>query len=321
MPAEGIRLREKKRSRHLKDRTPLPFTLSRHSTLGRRDLPMPTFQANPLLANLLRRPTESSSSASVERAAARLSSGYRVNSAKDDAASLAIANALEAQRRSSVAASRNVGDAVGMVQTASGALDSVSDIVSRMRELATQSSNGALNDGDRQAIQAEFKGLQEEVARIQGSTTFNGKSVLRDPAPGGTPADPASLRETIQVGEGSDDTQSVDFSSPNFGSLASSSVATADGARAALDALDETMKSVSERQSYFGATLNGFDTTLSNAQTSRIASASAESRLRDADVAEEASQFSSAQIMNEAKVAILAQGIKASEYVLSLIKS
>ncbi len=281
---------------------------------------MPTFQANPLLANLLRRPTETSSSASVERAAARISSGYRVNSAKDDAASLAIANALEAERRSSVAASRNIGDAVGMVQTASGALEGVTDIVSRMHELATQSSNGALNDGDRQSIQAEFQALQEEASRIQGTTSFNGKAVLRDPAPGGTPADPASLRETMQIGAGSGDTQTVDFSAPDLSGLASSNVSTADGARAALDALDETMKSVNARQSYFGATLNEFDSALSNAETERLSSASAESRLRDADLAEEASKFSSAKIMDEAKIAILAQGIKASEYVLSLIK-
>lgn len=281
---------------------------------------MPTFQANPLLANLLRRPTETSSSASVERAAARISSGYRVNSAKDDAASLAIANALEAERRSSVAASRNIGDAVGMVQTASGALEGVTDIVSRMHELATQSSNGALNDGDRRSIQAEFQALQEEASRIQGTTSFNGKAVLRDPAPGGTPADPASLRETMQIGAGSGDTQTVDFSAPDLSGLASSNVSTADGARAALDALDETMKSVNARQSYFGATLNEFDSALSNAETERLSSASAESRLRDADLAEEASKFSSAKIMDEAKIAILAQGIKASEYVLSLIK-
>jgi flagellin len=296
MPLEGIWLRPKK----VKVAAQAPPAAAVHACEAlypeAARLLMPTFQANPL-------------------------SGFRLTSARDDAASLAIANALEAQRRSSVAASRNIGDAVGMIQTASGALESVTDIVSRMRELATQSSNGALNDGDRQSIQAEFQALQEEAARIQGTTTFNGKSVLRDPAPGGTPADPASLRETMQVGEGSGDTQSVDFSGPNLSKLASSNVSTAGGARAALDALDETMKSVSERQSYFGATLNGFDSALSNAETGRLSSASAESRLRDADVAEEASNFSSAQIMNEAKVAILAQGIKASEYVLSLLKT
>ena len=276
---------------------------------------MPKFEANPLMAPsqmLLRKPSEANA---VKQANARLSSGHRLNSAKDDAASLAIASALRAQVRSSVVAERNIGDAAGMVQTASGGLDSVTGIVSRMRELATQSSNGALNDGDRANIQTEFKSLQDEVGRIQSSTTFNGKQVLREPAPGGT-------TDTFQVGAASGDTHAVNFASPDLRDLVAgtNSVATADGARAALDTLDKSLKAVSEKQSYFGATLNGFDATVSNAQTGRLASTSAESRLRDADVAEEVSNRARAQIVDAAKTAVLAHALASNEHVLQLIK-
>jgi flagellin len=280
---------------------------------------MPTLQSNPLLANLLlERPGDVGSRKQVERAAAKLSSGYRINAAQDDAASLAVANAIEARRRSSSVADRNIGDAISMVQTASGALDGVSDIVSRMRELATQSANGALSDGDRASIQAEFASLAKEAGRAQEGASFNGKPLLRDPSRVGGPGQPTSTGETFQVGEAAEDTRTVDFSAPT---IATGNVSTQADARAAMDALDGSLKSISERQSYFGATLNGFDAVASNARTSRVGMAGAESRLRDADMAEAASTFASNRIVSEAKIAILAQGIKASEYVLGLIKT
>jgi flagellin len=280
---------------------------------------MPTLSSNPLLANLLLdRPGDVGSRRQVEKAAAKLASGYRINSAQDDAASLAVANAIEARRRSSSVADRNLGDAIGMVQTASSALGEMSDVVIRMRELAAQSANGALTDNDRASIQAEFESLAKEASRVQASATFNGKPLLRDPAQVGGPGQPASTSETFQVGEAPEDTRTVDFRAPT---LTTGDVSTQAGAQAAMDALDASMKSIGERQSAFGATLNTFDTIASNAATSRLGMASAESRLRDADMAEEASKSAQSRIVSEAKIAILAQGIKASEYVLGLIKS
>jgi flagellin len=279
---------------------------------------MPTLQSNPLLANLLLdRPGDVGSRKQVEKATAKLSSGYRVNTAQDDAASLAIANAIEARRRSSSVADRNLGDAISMVHTASASLGEMSEVVIRMRELAAQSANGALTDNDRASIQAEFASLSEEAGRMQQGAKFNGKSLLRDPSQVGGPGQPASTTETFQVGESSEDTRTVDFTAPT---ITTGDVSTQAGAQAAMDALDGSLKSISERQSYFGATLNTFDSIASNNATSRLGMASAESRLRDADVAEEASKSAQNRIMSEAKVAILAQGIKASEYVLNLIK-
>ncbi len=114
-----------------------------------------------------------------------------------------------------------------------------------------------------------------------------------------------------------EDMCTVDFTAPT---ITTGDVSTQAGAQAAIDALDGSLKSIRERQTYFGATLNTFDSIASNNATSRLGMASAESRLRDADVAEEASKSAQNRIMSEAKVAILAQGIKASEYVLNLIK-
>lgn len=114
---------------------------------------------------------------------ARLSSGYRINGAKDDAAGLAVAESLRAQRRSMVVAERNTADAVSMVQTAEGALGEVSNLVQRMRELAVQASNGSLADTDRGFLHSEFRQLQDEVSRVLDSTSFNGTNLLgEDPA-------------------------------------------------------------------------------------------------------------------------------------------
>ncbi len=292
---------------------------------------MATFPANSLTGGISSgRPTGAGTRNAVDEASARLSSGRRINSAKDDAAGLSVANAMEARRRGTAVAERNIGDAVGMVQTASGALGEMTETISRMRELATQSANGSLNDDDRANIQVEFASLQDEVSRVQGTTTFNGKQVLRASAPGGVPAAPGSTSETFQVGESSADSFSVDFSAPNLTDLlggggapaspAPASVATADGARAAMDAIDKTMASVSEKQAGFGATLNGFDVMASNAQSSRVGMAEAESRLRDADVAEEVSNSLRGKILDAAKVSVQLHAMAANERVLELIK-
>lgn len=283
---------------------------------------MTKLDANSLFSSQLLRSSVGART-SVEQAAARLSSGSRLNSASDDAASLAIANALQAQRRGAVVGERNVGDAVGMVQTASGSLSGVSDIVSRMRELATQSANGALNDGDRAGIQAEFEQLQGEVARIRDGATFNGKSVLRDRTPTGNPPQPPDTTETFQVGSSTSETRSVDFGAPDLRGLVKgqSSVATADGARAALDTLDQSLAAVNDKQSYFGAVLNDFDTVASNSQTSRQSLAESESRLRDTDVAEEVSNRVRAQVMEAAKSSVLVHVLASNERVRQLLKA
>ncbi len=144
-------------------------------------VPLLGIQTN--IGSLMAQRNLGNSQVSARAAFARLSSGYRINGAQDDAAGLAIAESLRAQRRSMVVAERNTSDAISMVQTAEGALGEVSNMIQRMRELAVQSANGALGDGDRGYLHTEFQKLQEEIARVLDSTSFNGTNLLgEDPS-------------------------------------------------------------------------------------------------------------------------------------------
>jgi flagellin len=135
------------------------------------------------LGSLMAQRNLGKSQVSAQAASARLSSGYRINGAQDDAAGLAVAESLRSQRRATVVAERNAADAISMVQTAEGALGEVSNLVQRMRELAVQASNGALADTDRGFLHTEFQELQEEIARVLDGTSFNGRNLLgEDPS-------------------------------------------------------------------------------------------------------------------------------------------
>src|SRR4051812_8294143 len=182
----------------------------------------------------------------------RLSSGFRINSAKDDAAGLAISESIKSQVRSFTVAERNAGDGISMAQTAEGALGEVHSILGRMRELAVQASNGSLTSTDRGFLQTEFGSLQSEITRIQGSARFNGRQLV------------SSTAETITLQVGLDNTASdqisVTLGGVSLATIASASTlvsgTSASGALATLSTIDTAISAVSTARSSFGATMN-----------------------------------------------------------------
>jgi flagellin len=243
----------------------------------------------------------------------RLSSGYRVNSAADDAAGLAISESMKSQIRSYTVAQRNASDAQSMAQTAEGALGDVHDIMGRMRELAMQSSNGDLGTTDRGYIDTEFKSLQNEVTRIQGSAKFNGKQLINATA----------ATTTFQVGLNnvSSDQIKVTFGGVLLTAITANStdLSTATHALNALATIDTAIQNVSTARSNFGTAMNRMDFATSNIQTMQLNITAANSRIRDVDVASETANLSRNQVLTQAGTAVLAQANQIPQLALSLI--
>jgi flagellin len=232
----------------------------------------------------------------------RLSSGYRINSAADDAAGLGISESMKSQIRSYTVAERNANDGISMAQTAEGALGEMHNILGRMRELAMQSANGSMTSQDRSYVQTEFSQLQAEMGRIQDSAKFNGKELVS----------PSATVITFQVGL---DNTASDAISVTFGGLSLSSImnsaavsgATSSQALSALSVIDTAISSVSNARSNFGAAMNRLEAATSNIQTMRLNISAANSRIRDVDVAEETARMSKNQVLSQAGISILAQ--------------
>jgi flagellin len=245
----------------------------------------------------------------------RLSSGFRINSAKDDAAGLAISENLKSQVRSFTVAERNAGDGISMAQTAEGALGEVHNILGRMRELAVQASNGSLTDTDRGFLQTEFSSLQDEITRIQGSAKFNGKLLL----------DAAPTEISLQVGL---DAVTSDSIRVQLGGVALSTISgsgvslagtTEAGALSSLSSIDAAITNVSTARSSFGAAMNRLEVAQSNIQTMRLNLSAANSRIRDVDVASETSQMSRNQVLSQAGLSVLAQANQLPQMALNLL--
>lgn len=232
----------------------------------------------------------------------KLSSGFRVNSAADDAAGLAVSESMKSQIRSYTVAERNAGDAISMAQTAEGSLGDVHDILGRMRELAVQSSNGSLTDTDRGYLNTEFGSLQSEITRIQGSAKFNGVSLVNATA--------ATVKFQVGLNNVSSDQIDVTFGGVALTTVsgnAATNVAKASGALKALASIDTAIGSVSSYRSKFGSAMNRLDVATSNIQTMRLNISAANSRIRDVDVATETSNLSKNQVLTQAGASILAQ--------------
>jgi flagellin len=246
----------------------------------------------------------------------RLSSGLRVNSAKDDAAGLAIAERMNAQVRGMNVASRNANDGISLAQTAEGALGKVGDAIQRMRELAVQSANGTNSSDDRDNLQAEFQQLNDEVSRIVDGAKFNGTVLL----------DGSATTFTFQVGAGTDATDTIDVDAVDLsatvaavGALDISGV-DATGATAALDALDDAIIDVTTGRATMGAVQNRFDSVISNLATSAENLSAARGRIMDADFASETMNLSRAQILQQAGTAMISQANQLPQQVLSLLR-
>lgn len=247
----------------------------------------------------------------------KLSSGFRVNSAADDAAGLAISESMKSQIRSYSVAERNAADGISMAQTAEGALGEVHSILGRMRELAMQASNGNLSTNDRAYIGNEFGSLQTEISRIQASTKFNNTELI---------SSNASASVTFQVGLNDDanDQIVVAFNGLNLSGIvdpanASVTGATATNALASLSAIDTAIATVSTARSTFGAAMNKLEVASNNIQTMRLNLSSANSRIRDVDVAEETAKMARNQVLSQAGVSILAQANQLPQLAMNLL--
>ena len=246
----------------------------------------------------------------------RLSSGNRINSAKDDAAGLAISESMKNQVRSFTVAERNANDAVSMAQTAEGALGEVSNILGRMRELAVQGSNGSLQSADRQYLKTEFTQMQAEVKRILTSTKFNNRQLLAKTSSG--------VAFQVGINNTADDRITVSFGGVDLGSVASTdttvSGATAAGSQKSIDTIDAALKTVSTARARFGAAMNRFEITTSNIQTARLNVAASASRIKDVDVAEETAALSKNQVLTQAATSVLSQANSSPQSALMLIR-
>ena len=251
----------------------------------------------------------------------RLSSGLRINSAKDDAAGLAIAERMNTQVRGMNVAVRNANDGISMAQTAEGALAKVGDSLQRMRELAVQARNSTNSDSDKNSLNKEFAELQSEITRVLGGSTFNGKHILG--------ADATAL--TFQVGANTSADDSITVTTTNMatasditavtGSTASiASSATSGAIASVIDNLDTALDTVNNTRATFGATQSRFDAVVSNLQQSIESQSAARSRIMDADFATETSNLSRAQILQQAGNAMVAQANQLPQQVLALLR-
>ena len=259
----------------------------------------------------------------------RLSSGLRVNSAKDDAAGLAIAERMSAQVRGMNVAIRNSNDGISLAQVAEGALGKVADALQRMRELTVQSSNASNSADDKDSLDKEFGELAKEIQRVLGGTTFNGKNILG--------ADADTL--TFQIGANTtvDDVISVATEDLTTNALMTAVAGSSDGttiARAVIDStanttatintvidgIDAALDLVNSERATLGATQSRFEAIISNLQVSVENQAAARSRIMDADFAAETANLSRAQVLQQAGNAMVAQANQLPQSVLKLLQ-
>ena len=252
------------------------------------------------------------SQASMQTSLQRLSSGLRINSAKDDAAGLAISERMTAQIRGLGQAMRNANDGISMLQTAEGAMDEVGNMLQRMRELAVQAANGTLSDADKDSLQVEYAALSDEITRVSTATEFNGTKLL----------DGSAGSISLQVGHSSaaDNKISVDMEDiSGLGALTEDISSTGD-ADAALDAIDTDIDTVTTARGALGAVQNRLESTVRNLASIIENQSAARSRIRDADFAAETANLTRTQILQQAGAAMLAQANALPSNVLSLLR-
>jgi flagellin len=256
-----------------------------------------------------------SAESSVQTSYERLSSGFRINSAADDAAGLSVSETLSAQVRAIVVAERNTRNAIGMTQTADSSMGQLGDLLIRMRELAVQAANGEVSSGDRSILDDEYQLLKLELDRLAQSTKFNGKDLL-----GGTPT---SFDFQVGIGSTSSDVITVVFggvSISNLG-LSASTLAGADRLAAfkAIDEVDQALTLLNSQRAAIGAAQNRLGVSEANSAVVRTNLTASTSLIRDADIAEESSRMARGQVLMQAGTSILAQANTQGRLALSLL--
>lgn len=246
----------------------------------------------------------------------KLSSGFRINTAADDAAGLAISESMKTQIRSYVVAERNANDALSMTQTAESVLGEMHSILGRMRELAMQGANGSMTDTDRGYLDTEFTALKEEMQRIQGSAKFNGRPLISQTA----------SQITFQIGLNNTGSDQITLTFGGLGLTALLATATnvagstTGNALTALGQIDGALSIISTNRAKYGATMNRLEVSVSSIQTMRLNLSAANSRIRDVDVAEETAMLSRHQILSQAGTSVLAQANQLPQLALELLK-
>ena len=251
----------------------------------------------------------------------RLSSGLRVNSAKDDAAGLAIAERMNAQVRGMNVAVRNANDGISLAQTAEGALGKIGDNLQRMRELAVQSANDTNGATDRAALDNEYKQLALENERVIANTKFNGQELLT--GAGGTGG-----VFGFQVGANTSGDNQIDITTADIAAAMGTNTqgatatlgTTAATARTAMDDIDAALGAVNGERSTYGASQNRFEAVISNLQLASENQSASRSRIMDADFASETANLSRSQILQQAGTAMVAQANQLPQGVLALLR-
>jgi flagellin len=238
----------------------------------------------------------------------RLSSGLRVNTAKDDAAGLAIADRMNTQVRGMNVAIRNANDGLSLVQVADGGLATMTDALQRMRELAVQSLNGTNTTGDRSKLSQEFRQLNNEIVRIAGATQFNGRSVIAGSA----------QAFTFQVGANGG--QLITVTTNNASSAIAGGISSATTAGAALSAIGARLDTINTSRANYGAVMSRFEYVITNLRIGAENQTAARGRIMDTDFASETANLSRSQVLQQAGTAMIAQANQLPQGVLSLLR-
>lgn len=250
----------------------------------------------------------------MDKAMNRLSSGKRINSAADDAAGLSIATRMRAKESALNVGSRNTQDGMSLVQTAESALSSVSNILIRMKDLATQSASDTNATSDRTSLNNEFTKLRDEINHIAGNTNFNGIKLL----------DGTGTTLSIQLSDKSGDVLDLDLSALDTTdaglTIDASDISSKAGASAAITSLDTAIDTVAGYRADLGATLNRLDYNVQNVNSQATAMASSASQIEDADMAKEMSQMTKFKILSEAGISMLSQANQTPQAVSKLLQ-
>ncbi|MBX3020860.1 MAG: flagellin FliC [Bdellovibrionales bacterium] len=252
----------------------------------------------------------------MDRSLARLSSGYRINQAADDAAGLAISENLRGQIRGMKQASRNSEDGVSLVQVAEGGLNEISSILIRLRELGVQAASDTVGETERRFLDVEYQQLKSEIQRIAEVTEFNGRDLLNGTGgifdiQVGTHNDPFKDRISFNASAANSSLESL--------GLTAESLATKEQAQQSLGTVDNSMISVNAMRANFGAMQNRLQSTISNLAIAHENLSAANSRIRDADVAEETAELTRNSILTQAGVSVLGQANQAQQVALKLL--
>jgi flagellin len=280
---------------------------------------------NTNLASMNAQRNLSASQSGLSTSLQRLSSGLRINSAKDDAAGLGIATRMTSQINGNNVAIRNANDGISLAQTADGALSTINDNLQRMRDLAVQSNSATMSTTDKATLDSEFGSLAQEVQRVAGSTTFNGQHILA--------ADAGAISFQVGAGTTTDDSIAITTNKVNADTdvvavAGSDNAATgravltgnATATNTVIDNIDKALGKIKDERSLYGATQNRFASVVSNLQTSVESQTAAKSRIMDADFAAETANLSRGQILQQAGTAMLAQANSIPSGVMALLR-